>query len=91
MPARQAQSQVDPRISHLHTFFADVRLGIPNFDLIEVRALAFHDLLASSSYGSSNLSHVTKGHNHDTSAILSLKMIAEVIHTCFVLIIFLAS
>jgi hypothetical protein len=43
MAARQAQAQMYPRVPHLYAFFTDMRLGISNFDLIEVRALIFHD------------------------------------------------
>jgi hypothetical protein len=44
MPASKAQPQMNPRISHLHAFFANMRFGVFNFDLIEVRTLAFHDI-----------------------------------------------
>jgi len=42
MAARQAQAQMNPPVSHLHTFLADMRLGIFDFDLIQMGTLIFH-------------------------------------------------
>jgi hypothetical protein len=41
MPARQTQPQMNPRIAHLDAFFANMFVGVLNFDLVEMRAL-FH-------------------------------------------------
>jgi hypothetical protein len=38
VPANHAQPQMHPGISQLYTFFANVNLRLPNFDLIHVRA-----------------------------------------------------
>jgi len=43
MAARQAEAQMYPRVPHLHAFFADMLLGLFDFDLIEVSTLTFHD------------------------------------------------
>jgi hypothetical protein len=43
MAARQAQAQMYPRVPHLYAFFTNMRLGIVDFDLIEVGTLIFHD------------------------------------------------
>jgi hypothetical protein len=42
MPTCQAKAQMNPRISHLHALFTDMLIGVLQFDLIEMRALAFH-------------------------------------------------
>jgi hypothetical protein len=42
MPACQTQPQMNPRIAHLDAFFANMFVGVPNFDLVEMRALILH-------------------------------------------------
>jgi hypothetical protein len=36
MPARQTQPQMNPRIAHLDAFFANMFVGVLNFNLIEM-------------------------------------------------------
>jgi hypothetical protein len=38
----KAQPQMDPRVSGLNAFFADVLAGLAEFDLVEVRTLFWH-------------------------------------------------
>jgi hypothetical protein len=42
MPARQTQPQMNPRIAHLDAFFANMNVGVLNFNLVEMRAFIFH-------------------------------------------------
>jgi hypothetical protein len=91
MSARQAQAQMYPPVPQLNAFLAYVVLSISDFDLVEMGASIFHGcLLAISGSRSSDPGHVTKGHHHDITSSLSLRMVLEVFLTCFVLIIFLA-
>ena len=42
VPARQTQAQMDPGITCLNAFFANMLVGILNFDLVEMGALIRH-------------------------------------------------
>ena len=42
VPARQTQAQVDPCITCLNAFLANMLVGILNFDLVEMGALIRH-------------------------------------------------
>src|SRR6266436_6791164 len=42
MPARQTQAQMDPCIAHLDAFFANMYVGVLDFNLVEMRALILH-------------------------------------------------
>jgi hypothetical protein len=53
MPAFKTQAQVDPGIAHFHAFFANVRVGLGELDLIEMRALGH--------VGSSTIADATEG------------------------------
>ena len=64
---------MDPRIAGFHALFADMRLGLPDFDLIEVSASVGHLFLQA--LASSDFRHVTKGHNHSQELRLSLTII----------------
>lgn len=46
VPASQTQAEMNPRIAHLHAFFADVGGGVPDFDLVEMSALLSHASLS---------------------------------------------
>ena len=78
-------TQVSPILTHSSQ---TCLVGVPDFDLVEVRAFFRHrpsKILPPP--GSSDHGHVTKGHNHINSRPPSLTMIPEVIQSCFVLII----
>jgi hypothetical protein len=42
IPAHHAQAQMNPRIAHLHALFTNVRIGVPNLDLIQMLAFVGH-------------------------------------------------
>jgi hypothetical protein len=42
MSARQTQAQMHPGIAHLYAFFANMYVGVLNFNLIQMRALILH-------------------------------------------------
>ena len=65
---------MNPSVSRFHAIFANVLVGLPDFDLIEMGAFIWHCFLRAFDYGSSDLSHVTKGHNHLQIPELSLTM-----------------
>src|SRR6476646_2839955 len=71
---------MNPRIAGLYALFADMLAGLLDFDLIQMRALIAHRfLLRSLLFGSSNLSHVTKGQDHILRRHSSLTMVSEVL------------
>jgi hypothetical protein len=42
MPARQTQPKMNPRIAHLEALFANMYVGVLNFNLVKMRALILH-------------------------------------------------
>lgn len=47
MPAFQAEAQMNPAISQLDTFFANMRIGISDFDVVQVSAVGHRRLHVS--------------------------------------------
>jgi hypothetical protein len=45
VPANHAHAQMDPGVAHLHAFFTNMRVRVPDFDLIQVRAFVCHRFL----------------------------------------------
>lgn len=88
---RQAKTQVDPGIASLHAFFAHMGTRVLDFDLIQMRALISHifPLRKDTPFRSSDFRYIAMGLRHIRTPQLSLTIIAEGLHTCFVLIIFL--
>lgn len=65
VPAAEAKPQMDPSIAHFYALFADVHVGFAYFDLIEMGASICHGRSPEKiKFASSDLRHVTKGHNH---------------------------
>jgi len=46
VPTSQAETQVDPGITHFHAFFAHMLAGVLDFDLVEMGALISHIFLS---------------------------------------------
>ncbi len=73
---RQAQPQVNPSVPGLHTLFADMLARLFDLDLIQMRTFTGHGFLLNDlALRSSDLSHVTKDHNHIKSLPLSLTIL----------------
>ena len=91
VPTSQAKTQVHPGITSVHTFFAYMLAGVLDLDLVEMRALISHIFLSEEyrASASSDFRYTAMGLRHIRTAQLSLTIIAEGLHTCFVLIIFL--
>ena len=89
--AREAQAQVNPSVTHLHAFFADMLAGCLDFNLIEVCASVMHGGVSQKALCSGQVTSVIlrKANLREKGAILPHNEFAEVFHTCFVLITFL--
>jgi hypothetical protein len=49
LPTNEAQTQVDPRVSHFHALFTHVLVGFSEFDLVEMSAFGCHWFLLGKS------------------------------------------
>jgi hypothetical protein len=81
MSADEAQAQMHPGVAHFDALFAHVRIRLFDLDLVQVSAFRQHRFLRGTNYdfGSSDYSHVTKGHNHSQDPRLSRTMFVEVV------------
>jgi hypothetical protein len=80
MPANQTQTQVHPGVAHFYAFPANVNVRGSEFDLVQMCAFCSHQFLQRYvDFESSDLSHVTKGHNHSQEPHLSPKISVEVL------------
>ena len=74
VPAAETKPEMDPSISHLHALFADVHIGFADFDLVEMGHPFAMVSPEEFNLASSDLGHVTKGHNHSYLPPFSLTM-----------------
>lgn len=81
MSTNKAQAQVNPGIAGLNTVLTDVLVRFFDFDLIQVGAFCRHRFLREVPLetGPSDLSHVTKGHQHCQGSRPSLTMVQRLI------------
>jgi hypothetical protein len=87
--ADKTEPQVNPSITHLYAFFANVLGGRPDFDLVEVGAAIVHMISPNTAaFRSSDFSHLTKVQPLRKVSQSASQWIAEVFHTCWALIIF---
>jgi hypothetical protein len=80
VPANETHAQVNPRVAGFDAVFANVLVRFCNLNFFQVRAFCRHRLPPKKilNFGSSDLSHVTKGHNHSQEPNLSRTMFMEV-------------
>ena len=82
MSTSEAQAQVNPPVARLNAVLADMRVGVLDFDLVQVGACFRHRFLQETNLEfsrSSDLRHVTKGHKHCKQAEFSLTIFSEVL------------
>jgi hypothetical protein len=80
MSTSQTQAQMDPGVASFDAVFTYMLVGFPDFDLAQMCTFGWHRILQQKEFlfRSSDLGHVTKGHNHIQDPRLSITMDLEV-------------